>query len=55
VYQRLDHHKTIPNLVMSTVCDLENGAFIVSFPIKNGGSFHSYVENGPFSSLIYRS
>ena len=23
---------------------IENGPFIVSFPIKNGGSFHSYVK-----------
>ena len=38
------YHKTIPKLVMSTVCELENGSFIVSCPIKNGGSFHGYVE-----------
>ena len=23
---------------------IENGKFIVDFPIKNGGSFHSYVK-----------
>ena len=30
-------------LVMTNIA-MENGPFIVSFPIKNGGSFHSYVS-----------
>jgi hypothetical protein len=28
---------------------IENGPFIVDFPMKNGGSFHSYV-----SLLVYQ-
>ena len=27
-----------------TVCELENGPFIVDLPIKNGDEFHSYVN-----------
>ena len=35
-------HQTVPSAKL-TVCELENGPVeIVRFPIKHGGSFHSF-------------